>query len=74
MKKERKGVLPRGVVSSVLWEGCCQADRADCPVSLCLSGLHVLEETGQVRPKVLFARRGGHDAAILGSGVRMPGF
>ena len=74
MKKERKGVLHRGAVSSVLWEGHGQADRTVVPVSLCLGGLHVLEETGQERARVPLAHGGGHDAAILGSGVRVPGF
>ena len=44
------------------------------PVSLCLGGLHVLEETGQAGAREPLAHGGGHDAAILGSGVRMPGF
>ena len=74
MKKERQGVLHRGTVSSVLWERRCQADRTVVPVSLCLGGLHVLEETGQAGAREPLAHGGGHDAAILGSGVRMPGF
>lgn len=74
MKKERKGVLRRGAVSSVLSEGCCQADRTVVPVSLRLGGLHVSEETGQAGARVPLAHGEGHNAAILGAGVRMPGF